>query len=76
MIGAQTAQPLTRNSTPSTALNIIVKEKNGSTLQSRTVFQNCSRVEPFWIHFFLSCYIMLLEWPIFIQTVWSFSFLV
>ncbi len=35
-------------------LNMIIKEKNGSTLQGGTVFQNGSRVEPFWLHFFLS----------------------
>ncbi len=35
-------------------LNMIMKEKNGSTLQSGIVFQNSSRVEPFWLHLFLS----------------------
>ena len=31
-----------------------IKGKNGSTIQSGTVFLNGSSVEPFWLHFFLS----------------------
>ncbi len=44
--------------------NMIIKEKNSSTfkkwlkkrllLKSGAVFQNSSRVEPFWLHFFFS----------------------
>ncbi len=29
--------------------------KNGSTLQGGTIFQNGSRVQPFWLHFFSQC---------------------
>ncbi len=36
-------------------LNMIIKGKNGSTLQDGTVFQNGSRVEQFWLHFFSQC---------------------
>ncbi len=36
-------------------LNMIVKEKNGSTLQSGTVFENSSWVEMFWLQFFSEC---------------------
>ena len=39
----------------------VLHQKNGSILQSGTVFQNDSRMEPFWLHFFLSgCYISAL----------------
>ncbi len=31
---------------------MIIKGKNGSTIQCGTVFQNGSRVEPFWLYFF------------------------
>ncbi len=34
---------------------MIIKGKNGSTLQGGTVFQHGSRVEPFWLHFFSQC---------------------
>ena len=33
---------------------MIIKEQNGSTPQSGTVFQNGFRVEPFWLHFLLT----------------------
>ncbi len=35
--------------------NMIIKGNNGSTVQGGTVFQNGSRVEPFWLHFFSQC---------------------
>ncbi len=49
---------MVRNSAPPLALfwcHMIIKGKNGSTLQGGTVFQNGSRVEPFWFHFFSQC---------------------
>ncbi len=51
---------MVRNSAPPLALfwchlNMIIKGKNGSTLQGGTVFLNGSRVEPFWLHFFSQC---------------------
>ncbi len=34
--------------------NMIIKEKMAPLLKSGAVFQNGSRVEPFWLHFFFS----------------------
>ncbi len=42
---------------------MIIKEKNGSTFQSGTIFQNGFRVELFWLYFFLSVVrLLLLIW--------------
>ncbi len=41
---------------------MFIKGKNGSTLQGGTVFQNGSRVEPFWLHFFSQCSIAGTPW--------------
>ncbi len=40
--------------TPFFSQTWLLRKKNGSTLQSGTVFQNGSRVEPFWLHIFFS----------------------
>ncbi len=55
---------MVRNSAPPVALFLchfqrlscfrLKKGPNGSTLESGTVFQNSSRVEPLWLHFFFS----------------------
>ena len=44
-----------RNSAPLGELNMIIKEKNGSTSQRGTNFQNGSSKELFWLHFFSQC---------------------
>ena len=38
--------------------NMIIKEKTAPLLKSGAVFQNGSRVEPFWLHFFFSAVIL------------------
>ncbi len=44
---------------------MIIKEKTAPLLKSGAVFQNSSRVEPFWLHFFfsvLSVWFQLMVW--------------
>ena len=38
---------------------MIIKEKTAPLFKSGAVFQNGSRVEPFWLHFFFSEFILM-----------------